>query len=732
MVCVPDPAPCTTTEDCNGDFYCDTSASECLPFGVGPGGTSDDSCTRDVIPGVFFPDVQCEWLGPPAGDPYPDHTNVLGTPVVVNFRNSGDPELGRPSIVFITYNGDDGGAPACEGITAGFTAVIRVVDGRNCQQTANIDAPLAIPSSTLAVGDITGDGIADIVAARAGGGLAAWTLNATNGFDLLWQTTSTIGAGVCNWAGPSIHNLDSDDDRPEIMLHGAVFDADGNELTSALGTLTLGLGTGYVPVVAHMDDDAQPELVTGTAIFGWVAASGAWQLETVLGTSDANVAVADLGTFDANAANDDRSTLDGVPEIVTVGSGVVTVYTSTGRSIFSIAVPGGGFGGPPTIADFDGDGRAEFATAGGTAYSVFDLDCLGTPEPMTCPSLRDDGVVWSRPSQDSSSNRTGSSVFDFEGDGIAEAVYGDECFTRVYDGSTGDVAYSRYRRSCTWYENPVIADTDSDFGAEIIITSNTNCPGITCPAVDPIFDGVRCFDQSDCPGTTSCVREMDADALGRCRCTLDADCGGDGFVCIDPIAGPSPKGKVCRAANPGVGSALGIRVVGDQLGRWVATRPVWNQHGYAVTNVNDDGTIPRADEWQRNWRGEGLNNFRQNSPGDGAGAGLMPDLTMRNPSFTCSGGSVDIIVEACNRGTEPVADGVAVNIYDGSTLVCTTTTNSILPPGFCEEVTCTWDSPPSSATDLTAVVDNDATSKGEHVECRETNNLVTVPQVVCN
>ena len=166
--------------------------------------------------------------------------------------------------------------------------------------------------------------------------------------------------------------------------------------------------------------------------------------------------------------------------------------------------------------------------------------------------------------------------------------------------------------------------------------------------------------------------------------------------------------------------------------RWVATRPVWNQHAYAVTNVNDDGTIPRNSEWARNWRSEGLNNFRQNSPGEGAGAGLMPDLTMRNASFTCVGGAVDINVEACNRGTEPVADGVAVNIYDGSTLVCTTTTNGVLRPGFCELVTCTWDNPPTTPVDLTAVVDNDATSKGDHVECIETNNVITVSQVFCN
>ena len=47
------------------------------------------------------------------------------------------------------------------------------------------------------------------------------------------------------------------------------------------------------------------------------------------------------------------------------------------------------------------------------------------------------GILWSRRTQDISSNVTGSSIFDFAADGVSEVVYGDECFTRVYNGQTG-------------------------------------------------------------------------------------------------------------------------------------------------------------------------------------------------------------------------------------------------------------------------------------------------------
>jgi hypothetical protein len=341
------------------------------------------------------------------------------------------------------------------------------------------------------------------------------------------------------------------------------------------------------------------------------------------------------------------------------------------------------------------------------------------------------GVLWTQPSQDGSSNMTGSSVFDFDGDGRAEVVYGDECFTRVYDGVTGKVLYSRYRTSCTWYENPVIADVDADFNAEIVSTSNTNCPGIVCPAVDPIFDGVQCLDDSDCPQATSCGRDQPTDALGRCRCTADADCGGDGFVCRDPIAGPSAAGQVCRASHPGlVNKASGVRVLADTVDRWVNTRTIWNQHAYAVTNVEENGHIPKTSQWARNWTQMGLNNFRQNSPGAGAIPGAIADLTVKFAKVTCAA-KPTVTAQVCNRGTEPVGIGLPVAVYAAGSppeLRCSTTTTQRLFPGNCTDVSCDWDGPPG---DGIVIVDDRGNGTGTSLECREDNNKLDI-KVNCN
>jgi hypothetical protein len=111
-------------------------------------------------------------------------------------------------------------------------------------------------------------------------------------------------------------------------------------------------------------------------------------------------------------------------------------------------MPRAGKGGPPTVADFDGDGMPEIGIAGGSKYSVFDTD---------------GAVLWSVTTQDASSAITGSSVYDFEGDGVADVVYGDEINLYVFSGNDGTVKlkYAPHN-SGTAIEYPVIADVDND------------------------------------------------------------------------------------------------------------------------------------------------------------------------------------------------------------------------------------------------------------------------------
>src|SRR5437763_15189399 len=96
------------------------------------------------------------------------------------------------------------------------------------------------------------------------------------------------------------------------------------------------------------------------------------------------------------------------------------------------------------------------------------MDCKGT----------DPGVLWQKQTHDQSSGGTGSSVFDFNGDGKAEVVYRDECWLRVMNGPDGKTVFAQSITSGTALEMPVVADVDNDGHADLIVPSG---PWQGCP-----------------------------------------------------------------------------------------------------------------------------------------------------------------------------------------------------------------------------------------------------------
>jgi hypothetical protein len=160
--------------------------------------------------------------------------------------------------------------------------------------------------------------------------------------------------------------------------------------------------------------------------------------------------------------------------VVIVRRGEIFVINHDGSLLNKVAIPkddcANNESGPPTVADFDNDGRPEIGTAAADYYTIIDLDCFGNPLPAGCAR---DGVLWFVPNQDCSSRVTASSVFDFDGDGQAEAVYADETSFRIFDGATGTELYvDSTHSSHTRLEMVVIADVDNDGNAEVVIAEN--------------------------------------------------------------------------------------------------------------------------------------------------------------------------------------------------------------------------------------------------------------------
>jgi len=750
---------CEDDEDCDFDTYCDDETGTCQPWeNADP--KFDDQCVQLIAAGILAPAVRCEFSVAPPGDPFPGHVDVQGTPVVVNFNVPA--ESGSPSIA----------ASFTATVPGGYTenlGVIRVLKGTDCTLEANLggtdldadgDIDFATSPASLAVADLDGDASAEIVAYIADGSTAAFTRKA-GVWSVLWKAPQPVGApwscveaGGCSlaWAGTSIHDLD-DDGVPEVIREGVVFDGPTGAVRSLQPVDYASYSQGLFPTLADLDGDGNVELSNGARIWeyiadGWVEEPAFFAAEP--SKSPGFTAFADFGDYGSSGNPDDA-------EIAVIRGNNVYIYALDGSTVLGpIPVPANGpeapGGGPPTISDFDGDGAAELGVAGRAFYTVFDIDCTATPraggvcdagpcDGIGGPCAADSGMLWSRRTQDLSSNITGSSIFDFEADGTSEVVYADECFTRVYNGQTGEVLFSQYSSSCTWYENPIVADVDGNFRADVVSPSNKACSadgtGIACrpetltaEGVDLQFNGLRCETNDDC--TSNLCDE------GLCRCTASAECcaAGDdaaceefGYRCAPPNAGTAGTGNTCRAFHPH--GVSGIRVFSDVNDQWVRSRTIWSQHAYSVTHIGEDGVVPATSDWTSNWLDPELNNFRQNVPGD-PNANAIPDTTAGASVFDgCDeDGNAVLSIDICNRGAAPVGDGVAVSFSLQGDLVCTAETTGPLQPEECERVSCTWADPPAEEG-IAVVVDVLVNGGGDVTECKSENNDGIIQGVFC-
>ncbi len=468
----------------------------------------------------------------------------------------------------------------------------------------------------------------------------------------------------------------------------------------------------------------EAEWCNGNLVTVWHAPTEAVNAGNTV-TGEGFCAIADILGSDQDAAPGPGNPLDGQPEMLSVTNGFVQVFNSqTGELKRRINMNAGNNGGPPNIDDFDGDGFPEVGTAAATAYVMIDfqdpttgaecdpwptsppddmtsvesVNTTRSPPGMSCTQASDCGDIakfgcnvttsqcvclhngWRRTTEDSSSRVTGSTLFDFNGDGAAEVVYNDECMFRIYDGINGDVLFNQNSESRTRIEYPVVVDVDNDGNAEIVFaTSNES-----------------------------------------------GFCDGDGDVmAIEDLYNN------------------GIEVWGDAGDFWVSARRIWNQHAYHVTNITEGARVPQFEpkSWVP-LNGRFYNTYRSQPRAFGVAPDLVPtDIQISSPNAVCGtlSNQIEITVEIRNEGDLRVGPGVEIGfegqwdsvpltepLLDGAGMPLRASITSSLEPGDVTLITVAYDaannSPNALPDRVRVIVDDGPGASGRERECIEDNN----------
>lgn len=407
------------------------------------GGAADPACQYQPPPGVFTPVVEWRWL-PSATSPLPAKDQVMSTPAVINLNdddNDGSVDSDdTPDVVFVSFDStgpaDD---PYAHTLQAG---VVRALSGDTGAElwSASQVAQRAAPAGNVATGDLDGDGVPEIVVERWNGGAIALRADGST----YWVCDSAAcRRDVSYWGAMAIADLDGG--GPEVIRGSCVIEGTTG-VVRFCGTGGRGdNGVGGVSVAADLDGDGTQEVIAGNTAY---TATGGIRFDFPM-RDDGYIAVAQLDA-------------DPLPELVMVGGRKLYRLDSDGTEIWQVPLQDTGWGGPPTIANFDDDPAAEIGVASRDWYTVYDAD--GT-------------VLWSNPIQELSSSRTGSSVFDLDGDGTAEVLYNDEntLFVFAWAGrgtSAANVVWSTPNSTLTAHEYPLVADVDNDGKAEIVVGAN--------------------------------------------------------------------------------------------------------------------------------------------------------------------------------------------------------------------------------------------------------------------
>ena len=373
--------------------------------------------------------------------------------------------------------------------------------------------------------------------------------------------------------------------------------------------------------------------------------------------------------------------MDGVSEIL-LGN---TLVDPSGATICQAIDLEDGY---TAAADFDADGAGEVVVVGNGLVGIYDQNCQ----------------VWSSWTLVGGGTGGPPTVSDFDTDGHVEIGIAEAETYTVYE-SDGSVLWSHpVSDESSHATGSVVFDFEADGRPEVVYADETRLWILA--------------------GEDGTVRLEDARHASR---TLHeyptiADVDGDGS---SEIIVPNGGGHLGEERS-------GLYVLGPAEGTWLMSRQLWNQHAYAIVNVDDGLGIPSpaASNWPTH------NNFRSGDLQPQPSWMASDPVPMAELCLTeCPQDRIIVIVRGGNSGAVDFRDGIPISLYTNPTdpvhLETLWTGESVSPGGTSDLLFFEVPVTDVLGEELWVVVDDDNGTEYVPQECDEDNNIQRFEDVRC-
>lgn len=373
---------------------------------------------------------------------------------------------------------------------------------------------------------------------------------------------------------------------------------------------------GAVPRVAYTYEDGHLRFVS--ALDG----SELWEVGGVGGDVPGTAALGDLDG-------------DGVLDVVVAGGGTVAAVRDDGTELWSAAVAGyWGICSAPALADLSDDGILEVIWGNriydGLTGSLRGLGAHGMGSGCCDDGARAIGVVADIDMDGILDVVVGNALYDDDGDTlwyngeedgfVAVANFDDDEYAEIVVAGNEHVRLQDDDGTVLWdheyfpYEEyipgwgagpPAVGDFDADGRPEIALAGRTQILMLDGSTGAVVWEVTKPSDNSGWGSTSAFDIDGDGDDdvfTGDMETlwVLDGSTG-TSLLELERSSGTCTETPVIAdVTGDGHAEILVDGTVWTSAGDpWAEARPIWNQHAFSLTNVEDDGTIPSYPE--PNW-----------------------------------------------------------------------------------------------------------------------------------